>query len=108
MNGLGLQERTRLTQRRRVPGEAAAVDRDGARCRVVQPQDHPDRDGLPGAVRPQEPGYRAGLHGERQVIYGDLVAVELGEVPLNVPGADSPASLANRGGHLSAPTVTTS
>jgi len=27
-----------------------------------------------------EPGYRAGLHGERQVLDGNLVAVALGEV----------------------------
>jgi hypothetical protein len=76
---LGLQERADLTQRRRVVPIGAAVDRRCPRGRVVKPHDHPHGGGLAGAVGPQEAGDVARLHGKRQVIDGDVVAVALGQ-----------------------------
>ena len=44
-----------------------------------RPEDQPHRGGLARAVRPEEPGHRAGLDGEGQVVDRDLVAVALGQ-----------------------------
>src|SRR5436305_2042929 len=57
----------------------AAVDQDRAAGGLVQAEDHPHGGGLPGAVRPEEPGDRARLDGERQVGDGGGGSVALGQ-----------------------------
>ena len=51
--------------------------------RRVQPEDHPHRGGLAGAVRADEPGHLAGLDRERQTVDRDRRAVPLAQ--LRVP-----------------------
>ena len=61
-------------------GEGASVHGDRALGGRVETEDHPHRGGLAGAVRSEEPGDHTGLHGERQIVDGDLVAVTLRQI----------------------------
>src|SRR6185437_8265226 len=76
----GLEQRTDLVERRRVVGVLLAVDGDEAVVGRVEAQDEPHRRRLAGAVRPEESGDDARLHGEAQVVDGDRVAVALRQV----------------------------
>ena len=61
----------------------------------VQPEDHPHRGRLAGAVRPDEPGDLPGPHGERQAVDGDHLAVAFSEVAgLNRHGCEPMAGTA--------------
>ncbi len=92
----GLELRAHLPQR---PGEIVVgppADRGPAGIRPVQAQDHPHRRGLARAVRTEEPGHRARLHGKAKVVDGPHWAVPLAEAA----DLDHEASLAGHAGRV--------
>jgi hypothetical protein len=56
-----------------------ASDQRAASRRPNQPQNHPQRRGLPGAVRPDETGDRPVRHVEAQVVHRGDVSEALGQ-----------------------------
>ena len=79
VDGLGVEQRADVAQRRGVPGERRAVDGHRARRRPVQPHDHAHGGGFAGPVRAQEAGDPAGFDGEVDAGDGGLFAVNLGQ-----------------------------
>src|SRR5674476_329698 len=67
---LGVEQRADLLHGGAVLVVAPAVDGHRAARGVVQTDDQPHRGGLPGAVRAEETGDFAGLHGERDIVHG--------------------------------------
>ena len=74
-----LDERADLAQVGRGLGEAAAQDRSAARRRADQAEQHPDRRGLAGPVRADEPADRPRGDGQRHVVDNGAVAEALGQ-----------------------------
>ncbi len=80
MYGARVEQRTDLAQRRTQVSVAAATDQGAAAVRRVQPEDHPHRRRLAGAVRPDEPGHLTRLDRERQTVHRDGRAVPLAQL----------------------------
>jgi hypothetical protein len=59
--------------------EAPAQDRPAPRRRADQAEQHPDRRGLAGPVRADEPAHRPGGDGQRHVLHHDPLAEALGQ-----------------------------
>jgi hypothetical protein len=57
-----------------------AADGGGAGGRLDQVEEHPQRRGLAGPVRPEEAGHTSRLDLERQVIYRSDLRVQLGQM----------------------------
>ncbi len=79
MRGAGVEQRAHRVQRCAVLTIGTAGDGRAAGGGPVEGQDHPHRRRLPGAVRPQEPGYLAGPHGERESVHGAEPTVHFGQ-----------------------------
>jgi len=69
-----------LAQLGAVPAQVQPQHPDSPAVRGTQPFDNLHRGGLAGAVGPEDPEDLAALHGERQVVDRDLVAVPLVQV----------------------------
>src|SRR5665811_1876486 len=76
---LGVEQRADLLHGGAVLVVAPAVDGHRAARGVVQTDDQPHRGGLPGAVRAEETGDFAGLHGERDIVHGRLGSITPGK-----------------------------
>src|SRR5258708_35747223 len=81
MPRLRVEPRPALPPRGGRVAEPSAVHRHGPAARPVQAEDEPHGGGLPGPVRAEESGDPARLHGERQAVDGEGVAVSLAEAP---------------------------
>ena len=76
----GIEQRAERSERRGVLGQRPAVDERRPRGGGIEPENHPHRGRLAGAVRAEEAGDDAGLDGECQVVDGGGLAVALGEL----------------------------
>src|SRR5215468_3180135 len=88
------------------PGHRVAEQADAAPRRVDQAEQHPDRGGLSGPVRPEEPIHRSARDGQGEVVHRELAAAE----PLGQPargdrraGWGGRAGLAGRRGRGTGP-----
>ena len=103
--GPGGSSTTRARRRRRVSGlrmcaVRPAADRRVPAGRADQPEHHPQRRRLAGAVRAEEAGDRAGLDGEAQPVDGaDLAAEHLGQLVDDDPAGRSDGRRRRSCGH---------